>query len=85
MDKTEGPGSPLSKESFLDASKRLEDLDKKDKERRRTAELKNDLEAYIYSTKEKVSRLNETSFCLHVITGFDFPFFPHSRFQFLCS
>jgi hypoxia up-regulated 1 len=29
-------------------------LDKKDRERRRTAELKNNLESYIYATKEKL-------------------------------
>lgn len=44
----------LSKESFVEAKRRLEALDKKDAERRRTAELKNNLEGYIYATKEKV-------------------------------
>lgn len=43
-----------SKESLAQAKRKLEELDKKDAERRRTAELKNNLEGYIYATKEKV-------------------------------
>ena len=54
VEKTVGPGIPLSKESFAEAKSKLEALDKKDAERRRTAELKNNLEGYIYATKEKV-------------------------------
>ncbi|XWS65414.1 hypothetical protein CRYUN_Cryun05aG0110800 [Craigia yunnanensis] len=54
VEKTMGPGISLSKESFSDAKRKLEALDKKDAERRRTAELKNSLEEYIYATKEKV-------------------------------
>lgn len=54
VEKTLGPGIALSKESFAEAKSKLEALDKKDAERRRTAELKNNLEAYIYATKEKV-------------------------------
>ena len=38
---------------FSNAKRKLEALDKKDAERR-TAELKNNLEEYIYATKEKV-------------------------------
>ncbi|KAH1045991.1 hypothetical protein J1N35_036775 [Gossypium stocksii] len=53
VEKTTGPGIPLSKESLLNAKSKLEALDKKDAERRRTAELKNNLEEYIYATKEK--------------------------------
>ncbi|KAL2458282.1 Heat shock 70 kDa protein 17 [Forsythia ovata] len=53
-EKTAGPGMPLPKESFAEAKRKLEALDKKDAERRRTAELKNNLEEYIYSTKEKL-------------------------------
>ncbi|XP_078428746.1 heat shock protein 70 (Hsp 70) family protein [Wolffia australiana] len=53
-EKTEGPETVLSTESFSEAKIRLERLDKKDSDRRRTAELKNNLEAYIYSTKEKL-------------------------------
>ncbi|GMI70105.1 heat shock protein 70 [Hibiscus trionum] len=54
VEKTMGPGIPLSKESLLNAKSKLEELDKKDAERRRTAELKNNLEGYIYATKEKL-------------------------------
>ncbi|CAH2078857.1 unnamed protein product [Thlaspi arvense] len=54
VEKTVGPGAPFSKESLAEAKIKLEALDKKDKERRRTAELKNNLESYIYATKEKV-------------------------------
>lgn len=46
----------LSKEFLAEAKGKLEALDKKDAERKRTAELKNNLEGYIYSTKEKVGR-----------------------------
>lgn len=53
-DKTTGPEVVLSAESYSEAKIRLETLDRKDSERRRTAELKNNLEGYIYSTKEKV-------------------------------
>ncbi|XVF24547.1 hypothetical protein REPUB_Repub13aG0137700 [Reevesia pubescens] len=54
VEKTLGPGMSLSKESFSDAKRKLEALDKRDAERRRTAELKNNLEEYIYATKEKL-------------------------------
>lgn len=54
IEKTTGPGMPLSKESFAEAKRKLEALDKKDAERRKTAELKNNLEGYIYSTKDKL-------------------------------
>ncbi|EEF41831.1 heat shock 70 kDa protein 17 [Ricinus communis] len=54
LDKTAGPGMPLSGESQGEAKLKLEALDKKDAERRRTAELKNNLEGYIYSTKDKL-------------------------------
>ncbi|XP_051135545.1 heat shock 70 kDa protein 17 [Andrographis paniculata] len=53
-EKTKGPGMPLSKESLSEAKRKLEVLNKKDAERKRTAELKNDLEGYIYSTKDKL-------------------------------
>lgn len=49
-----GPAVSLSKEYLADAKQKLEALNKRDAERRRTAELKNNLEGYIYSTKEKV-------------------------------
>uniref|UniRef100_A0A6N2LA52 ubiquitinyl hydrolase 1 n=1 Tax=Salix viminalis TaxID=40686 RepID=A0A6N2LA52_SALVM len=54
VEKTAGPGMPLSEEYLAQAKRKLEELNKKDAERRRTAELKNNLEGYIYSTKEKV-------------------------------
>ncbi|CAN4110084.1 unnamed protein product [Withania somnifera] len=53
-EKTAGPGASLSKESFSEAKSKLKELDKKDEERRRTAELKNSLEAYIYDTRDKL-------------------------------
>lgn len=56
---TVGSGVPLSDEALAEGIKRLSALDAKDAERRRTAELKNDLEAYIYSTKEKLDYLEE--------------------------
>ena len=49
-----GAGMSLSKESIAESKHKLEALDKKDAERRRTAELKNNLEGYIYATREKV-------------------------------
>ncbi|CAL9771069.1 unnamed protein product [Musa acuminata subsp. burmannicoides] len=54
VEKSSGSGSVLSKDSFSEAKIRLGALDKKDAERRRTAELKNSLEEYIYSTREKI-------------------------------
>ncbi|KAL5220597.1 hypothetical protein ABZP36_025310 [Zizania latifolia] len=54
VEKTAGAGSILSKESYSEAKTRLEALDKKDAERRRTAELKNNMESYIYSMTEKL-------------------------------
>ncbi|KAK6233692.1 hypothetical protein QUC31_006098 [Theobroma cacao] len=67
VEKTMGPGMSLSKESFSDAKRKLEALDKKDAERRRTAELKNNLEEYIYATKEKL----ETSEDVEKISSID--------------
>jgi hypoxia up-regulated 1 len=54
VEKTTGAGMILSKELYSEAKNRLETLNKKDAERRKTAELKNNLESYIYSMKEKV-------------------------------
>ncbi|KAJ4976597.1 hypothetical protein NE237_001703 [Protea cynaroides] len=59
VEKTMGPGVPLSKEALAEAKLRLEALDKKDAERRRTAELKNNLEGYIYATKDKLESSEE--------------------------
>lgn len=58
-EKTVGPGTTLSKESFEEAKNKLEALNKKDAERKRTAELKNNLEGYIYATKEKLETNEE--------------------------
>lgn len=46
----------LSQDFLTEAKKKLQVLDQKDTDRKRTAELKNNLEGYIYSTKEKVRR-----------------------------
>ncbi|XP_059432105.1 heat shock 70 kDa protein 17-like isoform X2 [Corylus avellana] len=59
VEKTMGPGMSLSKESLAEARQKLEALHKKDAERRRTAELKNNLEGYIYATKEKLQSSEE--------------------------
>ncbi|VFQ92692.1 unnamed protein product [Cuscuta campestris] len=53
-EKTLGPGMPLSDKSLSEAKLKLDELDSKDAERRRTAELKNNLESYIYDTREKI-------------------------------
>ncbi|KAK1324719.1 Heat shock 70 kDa protein 17 [Acorus calamus] len=59
VEKTVGPGTSLSKEAFSEAKSRLEALDKKDAERKRTAELKNSLEEYIYATRDKLETSDE--------------------------
>ncbi|KAL9252170.1 Heat shock 70 kDa protein 17-like protein [Drosera capensis] len=59
IEKTTGPGTSLPKEALADAKGKLEALDKKDAERRKTAELKNNLEEYIYSTREKIVSSDE--------------------------
>ncbi|XP_065877455.1 heat shock 70 kDa protein 17 [Euphorbia lathyris] len=59
VEKTKGPGMPLPGDSAVETKRKLEALDKKDAERRRTAELKNNLEGYIYSTKEKLETFEE--------------------------
>ncbi|KAK9285864.1 hypothetical protein L1049_025065 [Liquidambar formosana] len=59
VEKTVGPGMPLSKAYLAEAKRKLEALDKKDAERRRTAELKNNLEGYIYATREKLESSEE--------------------------
>ncbi|KAK3005463.1 hypothetical protein RJ639_016476 [Escallonia herrerae] len=53
------PGMSLSEESLSEAKRKLEVLDKKDAERRRTAELKNTLEGYIYATRDKLESSEE--------------------------
>ncbi|PIA37772.1 hypothetical protein AQUCO_03000358v1 [Aquilegia coerulea] len=59
VEKAFGPGVSLSGESLSEAKLRLNALDKKDAERRRTAELKNNLESYIYATREKLESSSE--------------------------
>ncbi|KAL8142659.1 hypothetical protein V2J09_015691 [Rumex salicifolius] len=58
-EKTSGPRVSLSKETLIESKRKLEELDRKDAERRRTAELKNNLEGYIYSTREKIESSDE--------------------------
>ncbi|KAK9052591.1 hypothetical protein SSX86_029220 [Deinandra increscens subsp. villosa] len=58
-EKSVGSVVPLSEDSLYEGKLKLEALDAKDAERRRTAELKNDLEGYIYATKEKLDYLEE--------------------------
>ncbi|KAM7499895.1 hypothetical protein LguiA_024309 [Lonicera macranthoides] len=58
-EKTVGAGMSLSKESIAESKHKLEALDKKDAERRKTAELKNNLEGYIYATREKLESSEE--------------------------
>lgn len=53
-EKSVGSVVPLSEDSLYDGKRRLDALDAKDADRRRTAELKNDQEGYIYATREKV-------------------------------
>ncbi|KAM1059679.1 hypothetical protein ACFX15_023731 [Malus domestica] len=59
VEKTVGPAMSPSKESLAEAKRKLGELDKKDAERRRTAELKNTLEGYIYGIKEKFETSKE--------------------------
>lgn len=59
LEKTVGPGRPLSDEALADSKRKLMELNRKDAERKRTAELKNNLEGYIYSTREKIESSEE--------------------------
>lgn len=45
---------PLTKDARVEASVRLENINRRDEEKRRTAEAKNNLESYIYMAKEKI-------------------------------
>ncbi|XP_014497815.1 heat shock 70 kDa protein 17 [Vigna radiata var. radiata] len=56
-EKITGLGMSLSQDFLTEAKKKLQVLDQKDTDRKRTAELKNNLEGYIYSTKEKIETL----------------------------
>lgn len=53
-DVTVGLVRPMSKDARLEAGLRLDKINRKEEEKRRTAESKNSLESYIYSTKEKL-------------------------------
>ncbi|KAK7306892.1 hypothetical protein VNO77_44852 [Canavalia gladiata] len=59
VEKLMGPGMTLSKDILAEAKRKLQALDQKDADRKRTAELKNNLEGYIYTTKEKIETLEE--------------------------
>ncbi|XP_004502074.1 heat shock 70 kDa protein 17 [Cicer arietinum] len=59
VEKITGPGLSLSKDFLAEAKRKLQALDKQDAERKRTAEFKNNLEGYIYTTKEKIETLEE--------------------------
>ncbi|BAT83407.1 hypothetical protein LR48_Vigan03g027400 [Vigna angularis] len=56
-EKITGLGMSLSQDFLTEAKRKLQVLDQKDTDRKRTAELKNNLEGYIYSTKEKIETL----------------------------
>ncbi|KAH9609096.1 hypothetical protein KSS87_004462 [Heliosperma pusillum] len=59
VEKASENGLSLSEGALSDARRKLEELNKKDADRRRTAELKNNLEGYIYSTREKIESSGE--------------------------
>lgn len=59
VEKTVGLGMPLSDEALADSKRKLMELNRKDADRKRTAELKNNLEGYIYSTREKIESSEE--------------------------
>lgn len=54
-----GSGMSLSEDFLAEAKRKLQVLDQKDADRKRTAELKNNLEGYIYTTKEKIETIEE--------------------------
>ncbi|XP_068639339.1 heat shock 70 kDa protein 17-like [Aristolochia californica] len=58
-DKTLGVRISLSNESIYEAKSRLVALDKKEADRRRIVELKNNLENYIYATRENLDTSEE--------------------------
>ncbi|KAK7302508.1 hypothetical protein RJT34_13398 [Clitoria ternatea] len=59
VEKITGSGMALSKDILAEAKRKLQALEEKDADRKRTAELKNNLEGYIYSTKEKIETLED--------------------------
>ncbi|BFI40486.1 hypoxia up-regulated 1 [Marchantia polymorpha subsp. ruderalis] len=56
-DLSKGPNMRLSEKDIKEAVARMEKLHLKDAEKRKTAEAKNSLEAYIYATKDKLESL----------------------------
>lgn len=54
-DLTSGPARPLTSKDISEAIKRLEKLNIADAKKRATEAAKNNLEAYIYATKDKVA------------------------------
>jgi len=76
VEKTGGLGMPLSDEALADSKRKLMELNRKDAERKRTAELKNNLEGYIYSTREKVCAfLIESDLSKYLVSETYFPVF----------
>ena len=74
VEKTVGPGMPLSDEDLADSKRKLTELNRKDAERKRTAELKNNLEGYIYSTREKVCAFpTESDLSKYLVSKMNFP------------
>ncbi|GBG65617.1 hypothetical protein CBR_g51500 [Chara braunii] len=57
VDVAAGYARPMSEREVSDALRRMEVLQLKDEERKRTAEAKNSLESYIYDTKDKLDSL----------------------------
>ncbi|CAJ1972941.1 unnamed protein product [Sphenostylis stenocarpa] len=49
----------VSQDFLSEAKRKLQELDQKDTDRKRTAELKNNLEGYTYTTMEKIETLEE--------------------------
>ncbi|KAL2613653.1 hypothetical protein R1flu_025345 [Riccia fluitans] len=56
-DLSKGPNQHLSEKDIKEALARMEKLHQKDEEKRKTAEAKNSLEAYIYATKDKLDSM----------------------------
>ena len=63
-DVTVGLVRPMSKDARLDAVIRLDKINRQEEEKRKIAEAKNSLEAYIYMMKEKVSNVVLHRICM---------------------
>ena len=68
VEKITGLGMSLSEDFLTEVKKKLQVLDQKDTDRKRTAELKNNLEGYIYTTKEKVRR-KQYAYSFHFVNS----------------